>query len=143
MLSNVRKVLTWAPIRDSCDIALVGYSSSWGTTVAYHSEFFGTKHCLGPQKGPSCVFHTLDDPVDILEVLPDETLDAGVFVKCLVRAVGVLIICVRSLDGNVIDKGNCDVQDFGSQDVGDILVKNRDRVSPTHRQSDKTKRAER
>jgi len=85
----------------------------------------------------------LDDPVDVLEVLPDETPDAGVFVKCFIRAVGVLIICVGSLDGNVVDKGNCDVRDFGSQDVGDILVKNRDRVSPTHRQSDKTKRAER
>ena len=54
-----------------------------------------------------------------------------------------MVVGVGSFDGNVIDKRYGDVWDFGSQNVGDVLVKNRNGVSPTHRESDKTKRAER
>ena len=76
-------------------------------------------------------------------MLPDEASDAGVFTKGLVGAVGLLVVRVGSLDGNVVNKRYSDVRNFGSQNVGDVLVKNRNGVSPTHRESDKTKRAER
>jgi len=58
-------------------------------------------------------------------VLPDETPNVGVFSKHLVQAIGVSVIGVRPLDGDIVDKRHSDVRDFKVQDVGDVLMKNR------------------
>ena len=89
---------------------------------------------LQSQESSSCVAHTIEDSVDVLEVLPDKAPDPRVPHDGLVSPVGALVNRLRPPEGYVVDIQHSVVRNFLLEDVCHIIVEDGDRVRPTHRQ---------
>jgi hypothetical protein len=88
-------------------------------------EFFHTKSHLKTGEGAARILHALDYAIDILEVLPNEEANTGIFGDSLVGTIRLAIIGVGSLNREIIDKRNGDMRDFRLENMGDVFVKNR------------------
>jgi hypothetical protein len=59
---------------------------------------------------------------------------AWVLWNSLVRVVDILVRGRQSLDRHVVDVWDGDMGDFCLQDEGNVVVEDRNRVGPTHRE---------
>ena len=71
----------------------------------------------------------MDNPIDVIEVLPNEALDVGVLKNTLISSFRGLIERSRATDGSTIEKRLGDFVDFGLQEKSDFAVNDCDRVS--------------
>jgi len=71
----------------------------------------------------------MNNPIDVIEVLPNEALDVGVLKNTLISSFRRLIERSRGTDGSTIEKRLGDFVDFGLQEKSDIAVDDCDRVS--------------
>ncbi len=71
----------------------------------------------------------MNNPIDVIEVLPNEALDVGVLKNTLISSFRRLIERSRGTDGSTIEKRLGDFVDFGLQEKSDIAVNDCDRVS--------------
>ena len=78
-----------------------------------------------PGERPAAILHALNHAIRALEMLPNESSDAGVVGVRFVASVGRFVTSCRSANWNVVDERNRGVGDFGLQDVGDVVVENR------------------
>jgi hypothetical protein len=69
-------------------------------------------------------------------MLPDEASDPAIFVERFVATIIEDIVAARSLDWDIVDIGDSDVRYLRLKNVSNIIVKYRDRISPTHRKGD-------
>ena len=76
----------------------------------------------------------LDYPVEVLEMLPDEAANAGVFRDCFEGAIGGLVSRRRTSDGDVVDVGDSELGNLWLKDVRHVVVEDGDHVSPTHQE---------
>ena len=109
--------------------------------MAYYSDLAGTQKRLFAQEGSSAVFHTLDDVVEVLEMLPDKAVDAAVLQYCLEGAILALIRSCGATDGHVVDVGNGELRNLWLKDMCDIVVENWNSIGPTHGQLHKAEHA--
>ena len=72
-------------------------------------------------------------------MLPDEAADPAVFRDCFEGAVGGLVSCCGTSDGDVIDVGDRVLGNLWLKDVRHVAVEDGDHVSPTHREFGETK----
>ena len=67
-------------------------------------------------------------------MLPDEAANAAVFQDCFESAIGGLVSCCGTSDGDIVDVGDSVLGNLRLKDVRYIVVEDGDRVSPTHRE---------
>ena len=77
---------------------------------------------LRSQKSSSCIAHTVEDSVDVLEVLPDKAPDPRVPRDGLVSPVGALVNRLRPPEGYIVDVRHSVVGNFLLEDVRHIVV---------------------
>ena len=70
-----------------------------------NKEFFGRDGCTS-------MGETVEDTMYVMEVLPDESADAGIVQQGLVVTSIGLKACRRSLDAAVVHEGPGDMRDF-------------------------------
>ena len=58
------------------------------------------------------VFDSLDDPVDVVEVLPDKLSDAGIFRDCFVGTIGEFVSAGQSFDRDVVNERDGEGRDL-------------------------------
>jgi len=73
----------------------------------------------------------MEDPMDVLQVLPDELANAGVLWDGVVTAVVGFVTSGQPFDGAVIDERVGDVWNFRGEEERDVVVEDCDRVSPS------------
>jgi len=89
------------------------------------------------------ILHPLHYAVESLKVLPNEATNTRILGVHLVRSVCLNIMGRWALDWHIVDIRNSRMRYLGLQDVGNIVVKDRYRVGPTHGKCNKSMRAER
>ena len=77
----------------------------------------------------------------VLEVFPDEELNAWVIRDGLVRSIRELVMCEWSLNSSIVEEGDGDVRDLRLEGERDIGVECGDSVRPTHGNVSETIRA--
>ena len=82
--SDIRNCVARSPINDGSNVRRIWYLSLRGTAVSDNRELVGTEHEFLPRECSSSLLHTLDDTVDVLKMLPDETTNKTVVGDCLV-----------------------------------------------------------
>jgi len=80
--------------------------------------------------------------VEVLEVFPDKVADFWIVRYAFFGTVSKVVSPCWAVDRDVIDVRYHSVRYFGLQNVGNIVVENRNRVSPAHRQGNKAKQSE-
>ena len=75
----------------------------------------------------------LNDAIEVLEMFPNESSDARIFWDCLFFAVVLEISRCGSSYWYVVDVGLCNMRYFGSEDVSHVIVKDGNRICPSHR----------
>src|SRR6202041_1956228 len=98
---------------------------------------------LGVRKCASTILHSLNDTIEILKVFPHEPSNARILWNCFVRSVGELISTAWAFYRNVVDVRDRDMRDFVLKDVGNVVVKDRYGIGPTHREGDESLCSER
>src|SRR6267378_5498113 len=78
------------------------------------------------------VFHALYDAIHTLEMFPYKSPNFQVFGNSLAFAVRKDILCRGAFNRYVVDIGNGDMRHLGSEDVRDVIVEYRNRISPSH-----------
>jgi hypothetical protein len=76
---------------------------------------------------------TVENPVNIIEMLPDKLADPRVLGNDFVAAVFGFETRGGSFDAAVIDEGPGNMRDFGFENVGDIFMENGDGIGPALR----------
>lgn len=66
----------------------------------------------------------VEDLVDIVEVLPDKFVDAGVLEEGFVATIFGFVTQGQTLDAAIIDKGSSYMRDFGLENKGDVFMEN-------------------
>ena len=66
-------------------------------------------------------------------MLPDEAANAAVLRNCFEGAVGGLVSCCGTLDGDIVDVGDHVLGNLWLKDVRHIVMEDGDHISPTHR----------
>ena len=74
-------------------------------------------------------------------MLPNEAADAAVLQDGLEGAVGGLVSCCRTANGDIIDVGDRVLGNLQLKDVHHVVVEDEDSVSPTHWEFGETKGA--
>ena len=83
----------------------------------------------------------LDDAVEVLKMLPDKATNATVLQDCLKAVVRGLVSHWGTLDGDIIDVGDCVLGNLRLKDMHHIIMEDGDSVSPTHQEFGETKGA--
>ena len=104
------------------------------TTVISHAH----NNNFLPENVPPTILHSLDDAVEVLKMLPDEATNATVLQNCFKGAVGGLVSCCGTTNGDVVDVGDCVLRNLWLKDVRHVVVEDGDSVSPTHREFGET-----
>ena len=81
----------------------------------------------------------LDDAVEVLKMLPDEATNATVLQDCLKGAVGGLVSCCGTSDGDIVDVWDRVLGNLWLKDVCHIIIEDGDSISPTHQEFGETK----
>ena len=74
----------------------------------------------------------LDDVVEVLKVLPDEAADAAILWDCFEGAVWGLVSHYRTMNGYIVNVGDCVLGNLWLKDVRHIIMEDGDSVIPTH-----------
>ena len=80
----------------------------------------------------------LDDVVEVLEMLPNKPADSDVLQDCLEGAIGGLVSGCGTLDGDIVDVGDCVLGNLRLEDVCYVVMEDGDSISPTHREFGET-----
>ena len=75
----------------------------------------------------------LHDTINALEMFPDEPANAWVVQYAFLCAIWKKVTSFWAVDRDVVDVGNGGIRNLWLKDASDIIMKNRDGVSPTHR----------
>ena len=67
-------------------------------------------------------------------MLPDEAANATVLQDCLKGAVGGLVSCCGTANGDIVDVGDCVLGNLQLKDVHHIVMEDGDSISPTHQE---------
>jgi len=105
------------------------------------NDFFCTKDQLISTEGAATILDVLDNVVKVLEVFPDKVADSWVVGYAFFETVGEVVSPSRTADQNIVDIRYCSIRYFRLQDVGNVVMENRNGVSPAHRQGDKAKQS--
>ena len=76
----------------------------------------------------------LDDAVEVLKVLPDEAADAAICQDCFEGAIRGLVSRCRTVNGYIVDVGDCVLGNLWLKDVHHVIMEDGDHVSPTHQE---------
>ncbi len=75
---------------------------------------------------------TLNDAVDVAEMLPHKAPNAAVLGNSLIAAAWELIACRRTFDGHVVDEGNGNMGNFVLEKIRSVAVLNLHGISVAH-----------
>ena len=101
-----------------------------------------TKHRLMTGEGAATILYLLNNPIGALEVFLDKLPDARIVGVHLVGRLRRVKMRRWAMEGNVVDEGYRSVGNLRLQDMSNIVMEDRHRVCPTHRQSDEAMCAE-
>ena len=76
--------------------------------------------------------------VEVLEVLPDEVVNAAILQDGFEGAIGGLVCRCRATNGDIVDIGDHVLGNLQLKDVHYIVMENGDCISPTHRELGET-----
>ena len=97
-----------------------------------------TNEGLLPAESRAVGFDTLNNPVNSLEMFPDEPSDSGIPRHGLERTIGKLVAGLWTFDRDIVGKRLGPIGNLGTQDMGDITLENGGGVGPTHRENGKS-----
>ena len=95
---DLGKVLALRPVPDLLDLGFVRNALIEGTFVPDNSHIRHSKNKLISGYRRANIFQSLENPVDDLEVLPDEAADAWIVRDGFVRAIWVFVLSGDRLD---------------------------------------------
>src|SRR5271154_1998164 len=98
------------------------------TTVSKNDDFGNAEKEFRTRKCSTTILHALHNAIHVFEVFPDKLMYSGVFRNGFTSSVVSYVVRFGSFDRYVIDVGNGDVWNFGLQDIGDVVVKYRNRI---------------
>src|ERR1700677_2007219 len=113
------------------------------TTVSKNDDFRNAEKEFRTRKSFATILHALHNAIHVFEVFPDKSTYSRVFGNGFECSVVLYVARFRSFDRYVVDIWNGDMQNFRLQDIGDIVVKYRDRIGPTYMKGDESKCAKR
>ena len=96
---DLGKVLALRPVTDLLDLGFVRNTPIEGTFVPNDSHILHSKNELFSRYHHTNVFQLLENPVNSLEVLPDEAANTQIVRDGLVRAIWVFVSSGDRLDG--------------------------------------------
>ena len=96
------------------------------------NNLFGAQSGFEFAECAAAVLDVLHNAIDALEMFPDEPANTWVIQYVFLRAVQKKVTSFWAADRNVINVGNGGIENLWLKDASDIIMKNRDRVSPTH-----------
>ena len=129
----LRKVGAGAPIDNLVNLNRVQNVTFRGADMAYNYDFTSADKQLLTGKCSSTIFHTLNDSIDILEVLPNKVANAAIFQNSLEDSIIVLISRHGAVNRYIVDIWNSIFWNLGLKDVSYIVVKYGNRIHPSHR----------
>src|ERR1700677_2861342 len=112
--------------------------SFMSTTVSKNDDFGNAEEEFRTRKSSATILHMLHNAIHVFEVFPDKLMYSRVFGNGFECSVMLYVAQFRSFDRYVGD-----IRNVGLQYIGDVVVKYRDRIGPTHRKGDKSKCAKR
>ena len=74
-------------------------------------------------------------------MFPNKVADATVLWDCLKGAIGGLVSCCGTANGDVVDVGDCVLRNLWLKDVHHVLMEDGDSASPTHQECGEMKGA--
>ena len=74
------------------------------------------------QRTSPTILHMLDDVVEVLKVLPDEAADAAILWDCFEGAVWGLVSHYRTMNGYIVNVGDCVLGNLWLKDVHYIIM---------------------
>ena len=126
------KVGTGAPIDNLVNLNGVQNATFRSADMAYNCDFAGADKQLLTGKHSSTIFHTLYYLINILEVFPNEALNAAIFQNSLEDSVIVLISRCRAMNRYIINIWNSIFWNFRLKDVSYIIMKYRHCIRLSH-----------
>jgi hypothetical protein len=112
--ANLRNTLRDGPILDSLHTRRICNSAFVSTNMSKDISTRDTDKSLLPAERSSIGLHSLDNPMDSLEMLPDESPNTRIVGNGLVGTVGKLVARLRTFDRDIISKGLSPVRNLGS-----------------------------
>ena len=119
ILSTLKGSGTWPSRVQTCPTTVISH--------VHNNDFL-------PENIPPTILHSLDDAVEVLKMLPDEVTNAAVLQNCSKGAVGGLVSCCGTTNGDIIDVGDRVLRNLWLKDVRHIVMEDGDSVSPTHQE---------
>ena len=113
-----------------------------GAAVTNSNYFFGAQGRLEAAERSAAILDALHDVVEVLKMFPDKMPDAWVALDTLFSAVGEYIPLRRAAYRDVVYVGDGCVGDFWLENISDVVMKDRNGISPAHWKSDKPEGAE-
>jgi len=135
-------ILTEAPLGDFVNILGIRELTLWCAVVSHRNYFFCAEGQLISAEGASAILDVLDDVVEVLKVFSDKVVHSWMVGYVFSSTVSEAVLACWAADQDVIDVRYCSVGYFGLQNMGNVIMKNRNRVSPAHRQGNKVKQSE-
>jgi hypothetical protein len=109
--------------------------------VAFVTQNHNFRNCdkqLFGRYGGTSTAQVVKDAVYIVDVLPDELVNAGVIGNCFIAVVLSFVACGWPFDGTVVHKWSGSMGNFGLKDEGDIIVEDCYSISPPLRKASET-----
>ena len=104
----------------------------WCAVMSNCNDLFSTQSGFESAECAAAVLDVLHDMIDALEMFPDEPANAWVVWYAFLCAIRKKVMSFRAMDRDVVDVGNGGIGNLWLKDASDIIMKNRDGVSPTH-----------
>ena len=128
-----------APIDNLVNLNRVQNLTFRSANLAYNCDFMSADKQLLTGKSSSTIFHMLHYLINILEVFPNEAVNAAIFWNSLEDSIIILISRCRATNRYIVDIWNGIFWNFRLKDVSYIIVEYGNCVCPSHRQFSEVK----
>ena len=106
-------------------------------------DLFGAEGGLEAAEGATAVLDVLDYTIEVLKVFSDKAADVQVSRYAFFGAIQEDVFLSGATNRGVVDIGDRGVGDLRLLYVGNVIMKNRHRIDPTHREGDQAERTKR
>ena len=97
-----------------------------------NDDFGNTDVELVTRECTAAVLHTLNDPIEISEMFPNESSDAWIFGNRLIRTVRLDVSCGWTFDWDIVNIQDRNIRDFRLKNERYVIMEDRDRIGPSH-----------
>lgn len=120
------------PVCDDLEFLLNDFPALVCAAVTDDDDFRNTHLEFLAGEGSACMAHVMNDVMDVVEMFPNEAVDARIARMKFVCPVQILVSGRWTFDGNVVDEQMSDVRNFRLKDENHVTLHDLDLIRATH-----------